>query len=289
MLIRKDGLLLLCLFPSMLLTLSTPGKEFLAIFGTLIFYNGCIYYFICTRKRIALWYLIWGLLIVGASRPHESALLIFTFLIFKSLTESSWVKSLLVFASLFIIGLWSTSEIEIFKDLLGSIQNRDLFFWDISAKSTSSFLATITSKLSSENLFIHSILGIPRIIIVFLAPLITSLRSMVAPENTSFGFDYFIFRDLSSILRMIDIIFTIWIIRFSTVRINNKMSPGGLNIIRFFMLHLFLSYYSIVYFGIVEKSRYFIQFGFVWLLIFLLTENSERTDPSLRLTSKIGS
>jgi len=282
-LIKKDGILLLSLFPSMLLVLSTPGKEFLAIFGTLIFFNGCIYHFVRIRNQLSLFYIILGLLIVGLNRPHESAVLLISILAFKCMTDDKRMRTFLLSISFLLVIFWSVRETLIFNGLVNALQSSEGIYWDTSTKNISPSLHLVSSNLYSDNLFIHILLGVPRVIIVFFAPLITSLRTLVAPENLSFGFDYYIFRDLSSILRMIDIITVISIIKFSLTNFNKRrLTPHALIIIRFFVFQIFISYYSIVYFGIVEKSRYFIQFGFVWLLIFLLIDNSrERLSPDL--------
>ena len=283
LLIRKDGLLMLALFPSMLLTLSTPGKEFLAIFGTLIFLNGCIYHFAHTRNQLSLFYIILGLLIVGLNRPHESAVLIFSILAFKCMTDDKRMRTLLLSISFLLVIIWSVSETKIFIALMNGLQDFGGIYWDTSAKNISPSLNLVSSSLYSDNLFIHNLLGIPRVIIIFFAPLITSLRALVDPQNVGFGFDYYIFRDLSSILRMLDTIASISIIIFSIRNFNKKkLSPHAVSLIRFFVFYTFISYYSIAYFGIVEKSRYFIQSGFVWLLIFLLIDNSrERLNQDL--------
>ena len=82
---------------------------------------------------------------------------------------------------------------------------------------------------------------------------------------------------------MLDTIASISIIIFSIRNFNKKkLSPHAVSLIRFFVFYTFINYYAIAYFGIVEKSRYFIQSGFVWLLIFLLIDNSrERLNQDL--------
>jgi hypothetical protein len=252
--------------PYTLLTLSLPGKEAISVVGTLFSVAGLMLVTKSEFRLRGIFYIIFGLGIVALNRLHEAgALLVFIILWGSGLIRSPWRMIMLLIICSYIaddlLGFALESQ--------GATSITDKVLWSGSSEGKSFNLDGVFDLLRSDNLFLHSILGLFRVLAVLVSPL-SSLFTPFAESDPA----YFIFRDLAQRLRIIDwflIVFTLN--RFvRSKNVDKKLLKHKL-LSMLPMLFLFMIY-VISFFGVTQKSRYIFQYTPLLLLWLWLFEQS---------------
>jgi hypothetical protein len=258
--------------PYTYLTLTMPGKEIISLAGTMLAASGQLFLSHRLHVRGTLMTAV-GLTIIATSRMHEAAALFAFFVLWSSGVLQSPLRlgAILAIASYLAPTLLSGVRLNQDAESL-----TDEILWSGSSEGKAVDLDAFFGLLRSDNLFIHSLLGIPRVAVVLLSP----LSSLITPW-TQADFSYFVFRDISQRLRLVDFFFIAWVL----VKAFTSSSHAGLTApqrrIRLAWPSLLLyMLYVISFFGVSQKSRYIFQYTpllLVWHWIFSYPQ--PRTDP----------
>lgn len=263
----------LLFLPYTYLTLALPGKEIISLTGTMLTASGLLFVSHRIRPQGTLMMAL-GLCLIASSRMHEAVALV-AFCILWSLGA---LKSPTRLILLLAIGSYLTPSL-----LSGVRLNQDAesltdeVLWSGSSEGKSVDLDGVFELLRSDNLFIHALLGAFRVIVVLVSP----LSSLVTPW-TQADFSYFVFRDTSQRLRLVDFFFMACVLikaYIPTTRVGLSDLQYRVRLMLPSMLIFML--YVISFFGVSQKSRYLFQYTpllLVWYWLF-----------SHRSTSKIES
>lgn len=265
---RSIGLVPVITLPSILLlpytffTLSLPGKETISVTGTLLMLAGLM--LLSARRQIikAALLTVLGLVIIGVNRMHEAGVLAaFCVLWLTGVLRSPWRILVLValgsyFATDLLRGVRLNQDAESLTDEI---------LWSGSSEGKALELDALFGLLRSDNLFVHALLGVFRVGVVLFAP----LSSLVTPP-TDAEFSYFLFRDVSQRLRLIDFAFCAYVLYLAIRRWRHTVVSGVGRDVSLMPTLFFYMIYVITFFGVSQKSRYIFQYTPVLLLWFWL-------------------
>ena len=247
------GLASLFALPYTLLTISMPGKEVISVLGAMGVASGML---LLTSRRFrvaAVIHIVAGIILVALSRPHEAAALALFVLLWQTGSFRSPVRLVVLLA----LAAHAAPELLSYFQLSSAAETlTDESLWSGSSEGKTADYDSLFSLLRSDNIVAHAVLGAFRVAVVLLAP-ITSLFSPWTEAEPA----YFIFRDLSQRLRIIDLGFIILV--FVTVLRSVRPDCGAMVEARTrWMLPTFFLFmiYGIVFFGVSQKSRYTFQY-----------------------------
>lgn len=241
--------------PYTLLTISMPGKEVISVFGSLMVASGLL---VISARDLWLRGLVLalpGLAIVATNRPHEGVAITLFCALWLSSSRSAWTRLAMPIAILFTAAslaptLFTALQLSATADTL-----TDESLWSGSSEGKAYDASGLFDALRSDNLLIHALLGVARVVLVLAAPLSSLLTpwSDVDPA-------YFLFRDLSQRLRLVDLafVFVAFIGALRTPRL--ALAPAAAKT-RWLLPAFFLfMVYTITFFGVSQKSRYVFQY-----------------------------
>ncbi len=250
--------------PYTLLTLSLPGKEIISILGSLLVASGLLLATLRVRPWRAAALVLVGLLVVASSRAHEAiAIALFVVLWLSRSMSSVWRLALILLltaqAAPILLSYFQLDSVA------GSLTDEAL--WSGSSEGKALDYDGLFDRLRSDNLVLHALLGVARVAVVIAAP----ATSLVSPW-TDADLSYFVFRDLSQRLRLVDLAFIVYV-AVLLVRGARRPPPAGQPPrLRWLLPAFFFSMvYVIVFFGVSQKSRYVFQYTpllLLWLWCF---------------------
>lgn len=253
--IRLPSVLLL---PYTFLTLSLPGKEIISVVGTLVMLGGLM--LVSARRRIpvGLSLIAAGLLVISVSRMHESGALAVFCVLWLTGTLRAPVRLLifLVLATHFAGDLLQGVSLNQDASSL-----TDEILWSGSSDGKSVDFDEFFSFLRADNLLTHALLGLFRVLVVLCSP----LSSLITPPLDT-NWSYFIFRDVSQRLRLVDFAFIFYVfarilrVNWTLVREHPAKDWAMMPLLFLYMI------YVISFFGVSQKSRYIFQYTPVLLL-----------------------
>lgn len=241
--------------PYTLLTISMPGKEIISVFGSLMVASGLL---VISAKDLWLRGIVLalpGLIIVATNRPHEGVAIALFCALWLSSSRSAWTRLAIPVAILFTVSslaptLFTALQLSATADTL-----TDESLWSNSSEGKSYDASGLSDALRSDNLLIHAMLGVPRVVLVLAAPLSSFLTPWSDVEPA-----YFLFRDLSQRLRLVDFAFVFFAF-ISALRTPPLALAPAAEKTRWLLPAFFLyMVYTIAFFGVVQKSRYVFQY-----------------------------
>lgn len=268
----KITLISILVIPYTLLTLSLPGKETISVVGTLFSVAGLMLVEKQELRMRGIFYICIGLSIVALNRLHEAGILLFFIILWQlGFLKSIWRIILIIFIGSFFVDNLLGFALE----NQGAISITDKVLWSGTSEGKSFDLNGVFDSLRSDNLFLHSMLGVVRVLVVLASP----LSSLFTPFSSD-DLAYFVFRDLSQRLRIIDWLLIVFVLcKFawpgknkSKLLINKKLSS------LFPVLFLYMIF-VISFFGVSQKSRYIFQYTpllVLWLWFFLVPSNNSK-------------
>ncbi len=276
---RSIGLTTTITLPSVLmlpytfLTLSLPGKELISLVGALVMLSGLMLTSAGKRRPLGLLLLVAGLYIVGLNRLHEAGVLAGFCVLWLTGTLRSPVRILVL---VFLASQFADELLQGVRLNQGAESLTDEILWSGSSDGKALDLDEFFGVLRSDNLFIHALMGVFRVLVVLIAP----MSSLIAPPIDA-NWSYFIFRDISQRLRLVDFALMLYI--FICIRrswrapVRNRVDNDWLMM----PLLFFYMIYVVSFFGVSQKSRYIFQYTPVLLLWLWLY--AERMVPIKRL------
>jgi hypothetical protein len=251
----KINLATILLAPYTLWVISLPGKEIISITGVLMVVMGLLYVSCMKRWFRGLTIALIGIFFVGFNRPHEAAsVFIFAAIWFINL-KSPRVAVSILFGGVILIAWGSTALFTMFGVTVPTGMLNDISLWSGSSAGKSYDFDVFFSALRSDNLIVHILLGFVRVCAVLLAPLSALITPLLDSELS-----YFIFRDLSQRLRLIDMILLFYCFYKGCKISRSRLLPQARS--TFWMLPLFFLFmiYVVTFFGVSQKSRYIFQY-----------------------------
>lgn len=281
----KISLVSIMALPYTYLTLSLPGKEILSVVGTMMCVAGLMLVEARKRSFLGLLSIAAGLAVIGSNRMHEAgAISAFVVMWLTGALRSPWRLALVLAAGSYLAG-----------DILAAIRLNenaesltDEVLWSGSSEGKAVDLDSLFNLLRADNLVVHSLLGIFRVAAVLASP----LSSLVTPW-TDTNFSYFVFRDLSQRLRLVDMMFIVYVlIRLFRTR-GGTADTDVRRRLRLLMPSLFFfMIYVISFFGVSQKSRYIFQYTpllLAWLWLFDVRCVVRRTKDTSSTEEGLGS
>lgn len=268
----KISLASILVIPYTLLTLSLPGKEVISVIGTLFSVAGLMLVEKSELRMRGVFYILIGLSIVALNRLHEAGIL-FLFIILWQLGffKSIWRIILIVFIGSFFVDNLLGFALE----NQGAISITDKVLWSGTSEGKSFDLDGVFDLLRSDNLFLHSMLGVIRVLVVLASPL-SSLLTPFSQDDLA----YFVFRDLSQRLRIIDWLLIVFVLfKFMWPKENKDKLLATRGASSLFPILFIYMIFVISFFGVSQKSRYIFQYTpllVLWVWIFLLPHNNSK-------------
>lgn len=241
--------------PYTLLTISMPGKEVISVFGSLMVASGLL---VISAKNLWLRGLVLalpGLAIVAFSRPHEAVAITLFCALWLSSSHSAWTRLAVPIALFFAVASLAPTLLTALQLSAAADTLTDESMWSGSSAGKAYDASGLFDALRSDNLLIHALLGVPRVALVLAAPLSSFLTpwSDVDPA-------YFLFRDLSQRLRLIDMAF-VFVAFIGALRTPFLALAPAAAKTRWLLPAFFLfMIYTITFFGVSQKSRYVFQY-----------------------------
>lgn len=269
----KIPLISVLMIPYTFLTLSLPGKETISVVGTLFSVAGLIIFEKPGIRVRGILLICIGLVVVAINRLHEAGVL----LLFIALWRFGLFKS--IWRIIFIVligGVFADNLLGFALENQGAISITDEVLWSGSSEGKSLDLGGAFDLLRSDNIFLHSMLGSIRVLVVLSSPL-TSLFTPFYVGDPA----YFVFRDMSQRLRIIDLIFIAFVLyKFLRDKKNKDRSLISGKIYSLFPVLFVYMIFVISFFGVSQKSRYIFQYTpllVLWVWLFLLPSRNARS------------
>ena len=264
--------------PYTFLTISLPGKETIAVFGVMLIVSGLLFVTARLRSNTGLFLIFFGILLVGINRAHEAVAIFIFCTVWIGGLSAGWLRWVLLGAIFSIVSILGPQILAALQLSATADSITDISMWSGSSEGKAVNADALFDSLRSDDLLLHLLLGIPRVIIVLLAPL-----SSLVTQLTDADWAYYIFRDLSQRLRLIDMVF-ILVVFCVMLRVYKKMrwTEAGKT---FWLLPSFFLFmvYVIVFFGVSQKSRYIFQYTPL-LMLWLWCWRSRKMHCSRRLS-----
>jgi len=263
------------------LTLSLPGKEIISLCGAVLVASGLLLATAGQRRWRAGLMIILGLVIVAVSRAHEAAAIAIFVVLWLSRSLFSVWRLLAILMLIAQVAPWLLAHLQL-DTIADSLTDEAL--WSGSSEGKAQDYDALFDLLRSDNLIVHALLGFIRVLVIIAAP----IASIVAPW-TDADFNYFIFRDISQRLRVIDVAFILY-----TFTCLARTVPGNDNLdltrerrMKWLLPAFFIFMaYVIVFFGVSQKSRYIFQYTpllLLWRWIF----NSSPSMPEHQVSGPV--
>ena len=252
----RISLLSIVLIPYTLLTISAPGKEVISFLGIMLVTSGLIRITCGVRFRLSIFNAFLGLILIAINRPHEAAAIVLFTCFWLGGLRLGWLRPIIAGTILLILQIYSTLIFETFQIFNSSAESfTDERIWSGSSEGKTLDVENFFSHLRSDNLILHVLLGILRVLVVLVGP----LSSLVTPWSDS-DLAYFIYRDLSQRLRIIDILFVAHMFWHTLRTPVSSLSNQAISS-RWLLPSLFLfMIYVVTFFGVSQKSRYIFQY-----------------------------
>jgi len=247
----KPELMGILALPYTWLTLATPGKECLSVFGTMLFIAGLMLVHARIRWLAASALIALGLTISSLNRLHEAGMLLAFAALWLTGTTRRPVRLLILVAVGSVLAGPLLDGVRLNQ---GAESLTDELLWSGSSEGKAVDLDGFFALLRSDNLFVHALLGLPRVLVVLSSP----LSSFITPPTPG-DLSYFVFRDLTQRLRLIDfglIATVLW----QFVRHRNTNDDPISRMRSMIPTFFFFMLYVISFFGVSQKSRYIFQY-----------------------------
>ena len=208
-----------------------------------------------------------GLSLIAISRMHEAVALMAFCILWSIGALKSPARLIILLAIASYLAPSLVNGVRLNQD---AESLTDEVLWSGSSEGKAVDLDGVFELLRSDNLFIHALLGILRVIVVLVSP----LSSLVTPW-TQADFSYFVFRDTSQRLRLIDFFFMVYILtKAYTPATRASLSDLQHRVQLMWPSMLIFMLYVISFFGVSQKSRYIFQYTpllLVWHWLFSYT------------------
>lgn len=256
----------LLFLPYTYLTLALPGKEIISLMGTMLTASGLLFVSHRIRPQGTLMMAL-GLSLIAISRMHEAVALMAFCILWSIGALKSPARLIILLAIASYLAPSLVNGVRLNQD---AESLTDEVLWSGSSEGKAVDLDGVFELLRSDNLFIHALLGILRVIVVLVSP----LSSLVTPW-TQADFSYFVFRDTSQRLRLIDFFFMVYILtKAYTPATRASLSDLQHRVQLMWPSMLIFMLYVISFFGVSQKSRYIFQYTpllLVWHWLFSYT------------------
>jgi len=274
-------LLSLISIPYTLLTLSLPGKEIISMAGTMSCVAGLMLLECSGKRALGFLAIAAGIALIAVNRMHEAGAMALFVVLWLTGTIKSPISMLVFFAaaSYFANGVLGFVGLDQKATSL-----TDEVLWSGSSEGKSVDLDGISDLLRSDNFFLHALLGVLRVLAVLASP----LSSLVTPATVS-DFSYFIFRDLSQRLRLIDLILIVYVIYLVAASPKYHLPIAHRRLYALMPLLFLFMIYVISFFGISQKSRYIFQYTpllLLWLWLFAPNQSPKISTTEINCQSQ---